>query len=55
MLFVLISTIMKIGCSDIHVWANSAEEQSNQNLHCLQYCLRLFEVLFCGKVPLLEI
>ena len=40
--------------SDSQLWANSAnpdktaplEEQSDQGLHCLQFCLHLFDEIF---------
>ena len=34
--------------SDRQVWANSAEEQSDQGLHCLQFRLHLLEALLYG-------
>ena len=30
------------------------EEQSDQGLHCLQYCLHLFDALLYGKTSLFE-
>ena len=46
---------------DRQVWANSAdpdqtapEEQSDQGLHCLQFCLHLFDALLYGITPLFK-
>ena len=44
---------------DSQVWANSAdpdqtapEEQPDQGLHCLPFCLNFFDVLLYGKSKL---
>ena len=47
---------------DIYVWANSVDsdqtalkEQSDQDLHCLPYCLHLLEALLHCKIKLFYI
>ena len=43
--------------SDSLVWANSADldQQSDQGLHCLQYCLHLLEALLYGKTSFFQL